>query len=487
MMTIKDMEERSGVSRANLRYYEAEGLLTPQRLKNGYRAYSEDDLALLEKIKLLRRLGVSIEELRALQRNGETLPQVLDRRLGELSGERESLERVEQVCGALRAEGASFESLEPEKYLAALDAPVQQENAAVPLLPEEDRLPVVTNLWRRLAARVLDWTLLLFLIMTLMALLGRNPNELTETGLPGQIGMVLLLLLLETVCLHFFGATPGKALLGLRITGRDGSCLSFQESMERYFRMLWGALGLWIPIWSLVQMYRCCQRWSQDEPQPWDEGYAYHSTPFDWRRHLVAPALAVQAVLFVAEAANSHSQLPPHRGELTVADFAENYNRQTRYVGLDSKLYLDEAGQWREEPDPPGVVSISLGGDWERRMDYELASGALRSVTLSFHAEREGFMLTLPTDTVMAAVTAFAWSREDTPLWTGRRKDFIRALEDADWSQDFTLRGNGAAVTWQVVENRGFWFSQNGWILPAGDGDAPDNAMSLRCQITLEE
>ncbi|MDR3784395.1 MAG: MerR family transcriptional regulator, partial [Dysosmobacter sp.] len=52
------MEARSGVPRANIRYYEAEGLLAPARSGNGYRDYSEEDLRTLEKIKLLRRLGV---------------------------------------------------------------------------------------------------------------------------------------------------------------------------------------------------------------------------------------------------------------------------------------------------------------------------------------------------------------------------------------------------------------------------------------------
>ena len=102
-MTSKEMEARSGVPRANIRYYEAEGLLHPARAKNGYREYSEADLAVLEKIKLLRRLGVSVEELRSLGSGGETLTAVLDRRLAELGGEQASLERVRQVCGAVRA------------------------------------------------------------------------------------------------------------------------------------------------------------------------------------------------------------------------------------------------------------------------------------------------------------------------------------------------------------------------------------------------
>ena len=81
-MTSKEMEARSGVPRANIRYYEVEGLLHPERLKNGYRSYSEEDLRTLEKIKLLRRLGVSVEEVRELVRGGETMETVLDRRSG---------------------------------------------------------------------------------------------------------------------------------------------------------------------------------------------------------------------------------------------------------------------------------------------------------------------------------------------------------------------------------------------------------------------
>ena len=56
-MHIKDVEQRTGLSRANIRYYEQEGLVHPARRKNGYRDYSPDDLETLLRIRLLRRLG----------------------------------------------------------------------------------------------------------------------------------------------------------------------------------------------------------------------------------------------------------------------------------------------------------------------------------------------------------------------------------------------------------------------------------------------
>ena len=61
-MTIKELEERTGMPRANIRYYEEQELIFPQRLPNGYRDYSEEDANTLEKIKLLRQLHLINEK-----------------------------------------------------------------------------------------------------------------------------------------------------------------------------------------------------------------------------------------------------------------------------------------------------------------------------------------------------------------------------------------------------------------------------------------
>ena len=56
-MTVKEVEERTGLPRANIRYYESEGLIHPNRGENGYRDYRQEDVDTLLKIKLLRQLG----------------------------------------------------------------------------------------------------------------------------------------------------------------------------------------------------------------------------------------------------------------------------------------------------------------------------------------------------------------------------------------------------------------------------------------------
>ena len=49
-MTIKEVEQYLGVPRATIRFYEKEGLISPNRVENGYREYSTEDVAKLKKI-----------------------------------------------------------------------------------------------------------------------------------------------------------------------------------------------------------------------------------------------------------------------------------------------------------------------------------------------------------------------------------------------------------------------------------------------------
>ena len=62
-MNIKQVEQQTGMTRANIRYYEAEGLIRPQRRENGYREYTQEDVRTLQKIRLLRSMDISLEEI----------------------------------------------------------------------------------------------------------------------------------------------------------------------------------------------------------------------------------------------------------------------------------------------------------------------------------------------------------------------------------------------------------------------------------------
>jgi len=64
---IGDAAARSGMSAANIRYYEKEGLIKPQgRADNSYRVYSDADVHRLRFIRLCRAMDMSLDEVRTL-------------------------------------------------------------------------------------------------------------------------------------------------------------------------------------------------------------------------------------------------------------------------------------------------------------------------------------------------------------------------------------------------------------------------------------
>lgn len=57
-MTIKEVEERTGLARSNVRFYEKEKLIQPSRNeRNGYRDYSKSDVENLKKLRTCARWG----------------------------------------------------------------------------------------------------------------------------------------------------------------------------------------------------------------------------------------------------------------------------------------------------------------------------------------------------------------------------------------------------------------------------------------------
>lgn len=111
-MTIKDVENKVGITKANIRYYENEGLISPKRNDtNNYREYSEQDIEQLERIKVLRVLGVPISDIRDLKDGKLNLDAVMENRLKLLHEEEQNLEAVRRVCENLRQCHLPFDSV----------------------------------------------------------------------------------------------------------------------------------------------------------------------------------------------------------------------------------------------------------------------------------------------------------------------------------------------------------------------------------------
>lgn len=121
-MKINEVEQAIGMTKKNIRFYEQEGLLTPSRSPgNGYRDYSAEDVDTLRQIKLLRKLGISIEDIKKLQNDSLTLEDCLKQHLIVLEEERKNLDAVTKFCRRLLATDATLESLPAEQLLIDME------------------------------------------------------------------------------------------------------------------------------------------------------------------------------------------------------------------------------------------------------------------------------------------------------------------------------------------------------------------------------
>ena len=65
-MLINEVCNLTGLTKKAISYYEKQGLLKPKKSNNGYREYSEEDIALLNEISLYRKLDIAIKDIKVI-------------------------------------------------------------------------------------------------------------------------------------------------------------------------------------------------------------------------------------------------------------------------------------------------------------------------------------------------------------------------------------------------------------------------------------
>ncbi len=132
MLTISQVTEQTGLTAYTLRYYEKIGVLkNPQRTEGGARLYSESDVAYIQCLVHLKKLGLSLEEITEFTRDGcvmEKIKQgedpahftptlskrteILSKYLAELEAKRQELDGI---IAMTRAKLAGYHELSQEQ------------------------------------------------------------------------------------------------------------------------------------------------------------------------------------------------------------------------------------------------------------------------------------------------------------------------------------------------------------------------------------
>ena len=119
-MRVNEVEELLQISRANIRYYEKEGLLHPKRSSNGYRCYSDEDVAVLKEIIIFRKLGLSLAQIRDVQEGKVSVSEALSSNIQHLQEQIFELNGAVELCKCICADQRADTDFDREKYWTML-------------------------------------------------------------------------------------------------------------------------------------------------------------------------------------------------------------------------------------------------------------------------------------------------------------------------------------------------------------------------------
>ena len=120
-MKIKQVEELVGITSKNIRFYESQGLLTPDRADNGYREYHQDNIEVLKKIKLLRKIGISVEDIKSVLNGNVTLENCLEKYLDVLEKQKSNLTNMYNLTEEIINQKCELNNLKADEWLEKME------------------------------------------------------------------------------------------------------------------------------------------------------------------------------------------------------------------------------------------------------------------------------------------------------------------------------------------------------------------------------
>lgn len=121
-MKINEVEQLTGITKKNIRFYEAQGLLAPDRnAENGYRVYGDREVQTLKRIKMMRKLGVPIEDIRRMLNGTQTVADAMRRHLVTLEREKQNLDHSAALCQEMKEMDVLISEVDADPILERMD------------------------------------------------------------------------------------------------------------------------------------------------------------------------------------------------------------------------------------------------------------------------------------------------------------------------------------------------------------------------------
>lgn len=167
-MKMKEVCKTTGLTDRTVRFYIESGLLSPANREShtGRRSYtfSEDDVATLEKIKVLRNAGFSVEQIKRLQTD-RRVSAVVNERIEQLQAEQERGRQIQETLQKADIDReVSFEELMIILQIASDAHEPRAIEEPTDALPWRRRLPFVVTAVALVLILAVAWVSMLLIV-----------------------------------------------------------------------------------------------------------------------------------------------------------------------------------------------------------------------------------------------------------------------------------------------------------------------------------
>ena len=148
-----------------------------------------------------------------------------------------------------------------------------------------------------------------FFVFCLALLVGFRAMGILDTSIGTFMSVLPMLMpvmyLMEAYCIDRWGATPGKALVGIQIRDADGNSLGFASAFRRSLGVFVLGMGCYVDLLSPIAMMFGYYLLMKNRRSFWDisTGSYVHHAPFQ-AKHVLLP-LAIMSYLFTRRNAGS--------------------------------------------------------------------------------------------------------------------------------------------------------------------------------------
>ena len=458
-MKIKEIETLTNMSRDNIRFYEKCGLLIPNRNENGYREYSEEDVKTLKRIKLLRNLHLSIEEIKDIQTNKIDLVNHLDEHIKHLETEQINIEKSMDICKQLILDHVTYNDLDASKYLQTFDNHELEEDVIEPLYAP----------YRRFLARTIDFNFYAIIIYFIVfVIFNAKITSDYASDLLTTILTLITMLFIEPLLLSKLGTTLGKFILGLRVYDEENNLLTYKSALDRTLNIIIYGYGLNIPIISAICQIKTFLRIHKNKKCIWEEENIQilkYDNPMPQAFGVISFTIIN---LIISVLISNYSLFPMNRGDLTLKEFSENYNFIESKYG-DPDAYLNESGNWEEvKVLQDGTYIVTNLNDYPK-LNYVIRNNQVVEINFKIEENTDLFTWSIVDNIKSYLILSYLQAQESYTIFSFDNTTILKKfLNDSDYKyegygleiiQDVEFDNSDSSDSANTIENYSMTFT----------------------------